>query len=164
MDINKLALCGGIWFILTMVHFFVDWIFQTHSEAMVKHNNPKIRFKHCLVYTVGFIPLMFLFKFQPWEIYVGCATLFISHFIEDTYVPVFLWVKYIRKPPEMTVEGRYMVRKLVKKGKDIVPYPHDDKEGFAVFSSTPIGKILVIVVDQIIHVLCLLPLVWMALN
>ena len=164
MDMNKLALCGGIWFILTMVHFFVDWIFQTHAEAMVKHNKPKVRLKHCLVYTIGFIPVMFLLNLQLWEIYAGCAILFLSHFIEDTYVPVFLWAKYVRRPPEMTVSGRSTIRRLVRKGRELVPYPRNDKEGFEIFAGTPIGKILVIVVDQIIHILFLLPLVWLAMN
>ena len=28
--------------------------------------------------------------------------LFVSHFVEDTYIPVILWAKWIRRPPQMT--------------------------------------------------------------
>lgn len=29
--------------------------------------------------------------------------LFTSHFIEDSYIPVYLWMKYIRRPPGMGI-------------------------------------------------------------
>ena len=35
-----IALMGGLFAVLAFIHFFVDWIFQSHAEAMVKHNNP----------------------------------------------------------------------------------------------------------------------------
>ena len=76
MDITKLAIFGGILFILTIVHFVVDWIFQSNKDAMAKHNNPLIRAKHCLIYTVGFIPIMLLMKLELWEMFVGSFTLF----------------------------------------------------------------------------------------
>ena len=150
MNINNLALAGGIFFIFTFVHFVVDWIFQTHKEAMAKHNNPLVRARHCLIYTLGFIPIMFLFKFEAHEIYISSLILFFSHFVEDTYIPVFLWVKYVRRPAEM-----YPMFRLE---------PFDEKAAFGDFARTPLGKILIIVVDQLIHMIFLIPLVWMALN
>jgi hypothetical protein len=155
-----LALAGGLFAICTFVHFVVDWIFQSHAEAMVKHNNPKVRAKHCLIYTMGFIPLFLLFGFTWYEWLIGANILFWSHFAEDTYIPVFLWAKYMRKPPEMS--------QVVKTSSTIDGYVHisppDPKKGFVEFIGTPLGKILMITVDQIIHLMFLWPVVYMAMH
>jgi len=164
-----IALMGGFLGILTLIHFVVDWIFQTHAEAMVKHNNPKIRAKHCLIYTIGFIPFMWALHFSLLEMAVGLNILFWSHFCEDTYIPVYLWAKYIRKPPEMTAltvcvvpaqSGNLNPSDALKGAKMVA----DPKAGFVQFVGTPLGKILMIVIDQIIHLLFLLPIAWMALQ
>lgn len=141
-NVHKVALAGGLFAVFTFIHFFVDWIMQTHAEAMAKHNNWKVRAKHCLIYTVGFIPLMWYLNFTTLQFVVGLNILFWSHFVEDTYLPVYWWAKYIRKPPEM---------------KD------NPKEGFIIFIQTTLGKILMIAVDQIIHLAFLFPLVLMAM-
>lgn len=141
--VQTLGIAGGLFALLSLVHFIVDWIFQTHSEAMVKHNNPKVRAKHCLIYTIGFIPLLYFFGYSRLEWFLALNILFWSHFVEDTYMPVFLWAKYIRKPPEMAGEP---------------------VSGFIKFVGTPLGKILMIAVDQIIHLSFLIPLVYMAMN
>lgn len=152
----EIALMGGLLSILVFIHFFVDWIFQSHAEAMVKHNNPKIRAKHCLIYTVGFVPFMALFHFSWLEWLIALNILFWSHFGEDTYVPVYLWAKYIRKPPEMNEPRKH---KLVD-GYVAITAP-DPKAGFVDFIQTPMGKILMIAIDQIIHICFLLPIAWM---
>jgi hypothetical protein len=155
----QLALMGGLFAILCFIHFFVDWIFQSHAEAMVKHNNPKIRAKHCLIYTAGFVPLFLFCHFSVWEWLIALNVLFWSHFGEDTYVPVYLWAKYIRRPPEMS-------QPRMQKGLDgyiSVSLP-DPKEGFREFVGTAMGKILMIAIDQIIHLLFLLPIAWMILR
>lgn len=171
--VQKIALGGGLFAIFSLVHFVVDWLFQTHAEAMAKHNNPKVRARHCLIYTVGFIPLMLLLKFTFWEFIIGLNILFWSHFVEDTYVPVYLWAKYIRKPPEMSepIVIRDAIGYVIDLGPTVQYHapkaqvlPPDPKAGFIKFVETPLGKILMIAVDQIIHLLFLLPLVWMALN
>ena len=110
---------------------------------MAKHNNSLVRARHCLIYTVGFIPLMFILGFNFWGWAIGLNVLFWSHFVEDTYVPIFWWAKYIRKPAEMQT-------------------PNDPKKGFIEFISTPLGKILMIAVDQIIHLSFLWILVWIS--
>lgn len=155
----EIALMGGIFAVLTFIHFFVDWIFQSHSEAMVKHNNPKIRAKHCLIYTLGFVPLFLFCHFSLFEWLFALNLLFWSHFAEDTYVPVYLWAKYIRRPPEMTEPRK-------QKGVDgyVTILPPDPKAGFVEFIQTPIGKILMIAIDQIIHIWFLLPIAWMILS
>lgn len=140
-NILNLALIGGLFAVLTFIHFFVDWIFQSHSEAMVKHNTPKIRAKHCLIYTLGFVPFIWFCHFSLFEWIISVNILFWSHYFEDTYIPVFLWCKYIRRPPEMQQEN-----------------------GFVLFIQTNLGKILMIVVDQIIHLIFLFPIAWIAFS
>lgn len=152
----EIALMGGLLSILVFIHFFVDWIFQSHAEAMVKHNNPKIRAKHCLIYTAGFVPFMWLFNFSWLEWLIALNILFWSHFGEDTYVPVFLWAKYIRRPPEMTEP-----RKQAGLDGYVTILPPDPKAGFVDFIQTPMGKILMIAIDQIIHICFLIPIAWM---
>jgi hypothetical protein len=141
----SMALSGGLFAVFTFIHFFVDWICQTHAEAMAKHNNPWVRARHCLIYTFGFVPAMYVLGFDFWSWVIGLNVLFWSHFVEDTYVPVYLLAKYIRQPAEM------------------LP-PNDPKKGFVEFISTPLGKILMIAVDQIIHLAFLWVLVFLAVK
>ena len=158
-SVLQIALAGGLFAVLAFVHFFVDWIFQSHAEAMVKHNNPKIRAKHCAIYTAGFLPLFYCFGFSWWEWLIGINVLFWSHFGEDTYLPVFYWAKWIRRPPEMTEP---------QKTTDLDGYvsvsPPDPRKGFVQFISTPLGKILMIAIDQIIHLTFLFPIIWLAMR
>lgn len=161
--VSKLGLAGGLFALFAFVHFFVDWIFQSHAEAMVKHNTPWIRAKHCLIYTIGFVPLMYLLGFSAWEWVIGANILFWSHFFEDTYVPVYLWAKYIRKPPEMTELWKESFTR-VDGTVAIKVHPPDPKRGFGEFVQTTLGKILMIAIDQIIHLAFLFPLVWMAVR
>jgi hypothetical protein len=87
---------------------------------------------------------MWFLHFTPLQFFVGCNILFWSHFVEDTYLPVFLWAKYVRKPPEMDCENKM--------------------EGFKLFVQTTLGKILMIAIDQIIHLAFLFPIVYMAMT
>jgi hypothetical protein len=160
----KLMLGGGLFAVLGFIHFFVDWIFQSHSEAMVKHNNPKIRAKHCAIYTAGFIPLLLVCYFAGalvmWQLIASILILFVSHFCEDTYIPVYWWAKFIRRPPEMT--------EPIKQPSNLDGYvnilPPDPKAGFVLFIQTTLGKILMIAVDQIIHLAFLFPIVWFVMS
>jgi Protein of unknown function (DUF3307) len=152
----KIALMGGLLSLLVFIHFFVDWIFQSHAEAMVKHNNPMIRAKHCLIYTAGFVPFLVVFNINVIEFMFAINLLFWSHFAEDTYLPVYLWAKYIRRPPEMTEP-----RKQTGVDGYVTVLPPDPKAGFVDFIQTAMGKILMIAIDQIIHICFLLPIAWM---
>lgn len=165
MTIHDLALAGGLFAVLAFVHFFVDWIFQSHKEAMAKHNNHIIRAKHCLIYTVGFLPVLFLARgsLTSVEWHVILATLFLSHFVEDTYIPVYWWAKYIRKVPEFEcvdyvwhlTEGERVFQARVK---------DEETKAFQAFVATPLGKILMIAIDQIIHLTFLWVPVYCMLN
>jgi hypothetical protein len=160
----KIMLGGGLFAALAFIHFFVDWIFQSHAEAMIKHNNAKIRAKHCLIYTLGFVPLLvfcvYVSVLTVWELIACLLILFISHFCEDTYIPVYWWAKFIRRPPEMT--------EPIKESTGIDGYVRvldpDPKKGFALFIQTTLGKILMITIDQIIHLTFLFPIVWFILH
>lgn len=144
----KLCLGCGLFFGLGFIHVVVDFVFQTHYEAMNKHDHAWIRARHCLIYTVGFIPaLLYLHHLAAlsWlEVLISTQILFWSHFGEDTYYPVVLWAKYIRRPPEM-----------------LSP---DMRIGFIKWIDSTLGKLLMIIVDQIIHFAFLIPIVWMVFN
>lgn len=134
-----LALVGGTAFLLAFVHFVVDWGFQSHTEAMKKARDFKVRARHCYIYTLGFAPLMY-FMFPDWrDLVFSLTVLWWSHFLIDTYIPVYFWAKYLRKPPQM-----------VK--------PPNELEGFTAFAKEPLGLVLVIAMDQAWHILFLFPI------
>jgi hypothetical protein len=137
-----IAYIGGLFVLFTFTHFVADWIFQTHYEAMNKHKDDGIRAVHCAVYTVFFLPWFWFLSFSLERAGIGAAVLFVSHFVEDSYYPVYLWARYIRRVPEVRERG---------------------PSGFVEFISTPLGKILMIAVDQIIHLAFLWVLVALAL-
>ena len=145
MNIELIGIAGGLFAILAFNHFVIDFIFQSHSEAMQKHNNSLVRAKHCMIYTIGFLPLLYmLMPYISLCEYIAIINILVwSHFCEDTYIPVFHWAKYIRKPPEMD---------------------NKPEAGFVQFVTTPVGKILMIAIDQIIHLAFLFPIVYFILN
>jgi hypothetical protein len=163
----KIMLGGGLFSILAFIHFFVDWIFQSHAEAMVKHNHPKIRAKHCFIYTLGFVPLLsfcyFVGALALWQLGATLFILFTSHFIEDTYLPVFYWAKIIRRPSEMTLLRPTKIG-VDLYGNDVIAQLPNPKVGFGEFIQTALGKILMITIDQIIHLAFLFPIVWFVLH
>jgi hypothetical protein len=159
----KVAILGGLIAVLALIHNVVDVIFQNHAEAMVKHNNAKVRAKHCLIYTIGFIPFMWICQFTFWEWVIGLNILFWSHFFEDTYLPVYLWAKYIRKPPEMTEPWKETYTR-VDGSQAFRVHPPDPKRGFVEWIQTTLGKMLMIWVDQIVHWVFLVPIAYMALR
>lgn len=134
---------GGLFAVLAFVHFLVDWVFQTHAEAMTKHNHPWVRARHCTIYTAGFLPVLLVWGWDAKRLAFGGAVLFLSHFAEDTYLPVFCWAKHIRRVPVVRERG--------------LP-------GFVEWASEPLGKILMIAIDQIVHLSFLWVLVWVEVS
>ena len=128
------AQIGGLFAFLAFVHFAVDWIFQSHAEAMVKHKHDGIRAKHCLIYTVPFVPILAWWGFDVVMVVGLSGILFLSHYLEDTYKPVVFWMRHIRRHPAF-VPGK------------------NDNEAFveAISADGGLGKILMIAVDQTIH-------------
>ena len=140
--LETLIAAGSLFSLLTFNHFVVDWGFQTHNEAMNKSHDWKWRARHCLIYAIGFIPLLMLMELNALELLASFLILFTSHFIEDTYIPVYFWAKYIRRMPMIRLDGI---------------------QAFKAEFSRPLGLILFITIDQLIHMLFLLPLVYFAL-
>ena len=142
MAIETLGLVGGLFVLLAFNHFVVDWGFQTHREATKKSTDWLWRARHCFIYMFGFLPNLLLMGLEPWELIAAQAILFFSHFIEDTYIPVYLWARYIRRIPGIRLDG-------------ICAF----KSEF----SHPLGLMLFVAIDQIIHLLFLFPLIYFAL-
>ena len=115
-----------------------------------------------------------------WQFYVAFAILFVSHYIIDSYVPVMLWAKHLRKasefsyvvPPmtltkeqhEAFMKGEMKIHAVGWSDKvvDHVMYPND-KEAFKAFAHTPIGVVLMITIDQLFHIAFLLPTIIVSL-
>ena len=137
---NIILQTGAILPLLVFAHFITDWVFQTHNTAMEKHKNWRVLGFHSLIYSCLMTWTCWFLKGQPVFITTTgqiLSLLFVSHFIEDTYIPVYLWMKYIRKVP------------LVKR-----------REDFAEYVKTPLGCVLAITIDQIIHIIFLIPIAY----
>ena len=141
LSVDQTAKIGGIFALLTILHFVADWVFQSHAEAMAKPTNHRVRAKHCFIYAALCLGgILWCTDPEPEALAWMAYLLFFSHFLEDTYLPVFVWARFVRKPPEMDVEAA-----------------GPGMRGFVEFASTPLGKILLIAIDQIVHILFLLP-------
>jgi len=64
---------------LLVTHFIVDWFFQGRWEAMNKSKKWLPLFFHCIIYTIGFIPVFLIYKINL----IWLILLFISHVIFD---------------------------------------------------------------------------------
>jgi hypothetical protein len=154
-SINQLGLFGGLLTLLILIHASSDFVLQSHAEAMAKHNHPRVRAKHCGIYTASFLPFLIWCGLPLWQLALSIVILFGSHFYLDTYHFVFLWAKHIRKPPCMTEIVR------TERGTFL---PVDPKAGFVKFVETPLGKILMITIDQLSHIWFLLPIAYILLK
>jgi hypothetical protein len=144
---------GGLLALLTLFHFVADWILQSDTTAVAKFINPWALTRHAVEYTIGMGCLIGVFLGRlpmpaPWYI---VALIFTSHWIEDTYVPVYLWAKYLRCTPELQAGYHSQDGHL----------PDGERRHFIVFASTPLGKILTITIDQTVHIAFLVPVAMM---
>ena len=137
--IETISLLGGLFSVFAFVHFFSDWIFQTNHEAINKHKDMFIRARHCTIYTIFFVPLLLLLTTVLWKVIISIMILWFSHYIIDTYIPVYLWAKHMRKIPHLNCLSA------------------EPKEKFKELWLKPVYPILFIVVDQILHLLFLWP-------
>lgn len=153
MSISDLSVVGGVLMLLTFAHFAADWVFQTHNEAMRKTRHHGVRAVHCLIYasliTVAVVAI--LRPVPDWPVMAAVfATLWLSHFVEDSYVPVYIWAKYVRRVPELwdyPAQG----------GNVVELQPRSEMDRFKQFADTVLGKILLIAIDQIVHIAFLVP-------
>lgn len=138
---------GSLFAMLSFIHFFGDWLFQSQFEAINKSKSWKVRARHCAVYTLFFIPVLYLMT-NSLIIFLACvAILWTSHFVIDTYIPVALWAIYIRRIAELR-------------------QANNQEEVFKTFASLwkePVYPILFIAVDQILHLTFLWPVIYLIL-
>lgn len=157
MTIETLAAIGGIFSLLVFWHFVSDWVFQSHDEAMKKPTHHLIRARHCALYAILFLPVLITLNLTLLQVAAAAFLLFVSHFIEDTYYPILLWAKHIRRPPEFRGVGSLVFDPATGETRR-----YTEREAFITFVSTPLGKILLITMDQLVHIAFLLPIAVMA--
>jgi hypothetical protein len=185
------AILGGIYAILAVWHFPADWLFQTHKEALAKSEDHVVRALHCLVYTLMYVPLLLLLRIRDggwgpelvlgWHFWSSLAILWLSHFGIDTYWPVMMWAKHLRKAPQFNdvikpvtltkeqldnvIAGKGVVKGVGWSDKVVDRITYDsDKKAFKAFFATPIGAILCITMDQLFHLAFLGPVAWLVAN
>jgi hypothetical protein len=136
--LTPLAAIGGTFFLLTFNHFVADWVFQTAREAGEKATNWRLRALHCSAYTVLMSPLICLLLPLWWAV-GAVALVWMTHFGIDTYWPVYLWLKHIRRDDRICKTGsphKWYFRSIVQ--------------------NDPFLTLLFIVGDQILHLIPLL--------
>ena len=158
MNIQNLSQVGGVFAVLVFWHFLADWTFQTHKEALAKAKNFWVRTRHCAVYAVMFWFLFLAVGFHGPRAGIATMILFMSHFVIDTYVPVMLWAKYLRRAPQFSetvfIPGTWQDKRIETRLRT-------DEEAFKAFASTPLGLVLMITMDQLFHIAFLLPVAWL---
>jgi hypothetical protein len=151
-------------FVLVLCHFAFDWLYQSHAEAIAKSQNKGVRFLHCGKYATPFIPILWLFGMNPGQIGLSFLILFGTHYVIDSYVPVMLWAKYLRKAPQFDLVVKVPFKMNGWHDKEIETTYKSDIEAFKAVAGTPLGLILIITMDQFLHILCLLPVAYMAMR
>ena len=173
-----LAILGGIYVILAFWHF-------------------PVRARHCLVYTALYVPLLLVLRLRMGifgDLHLAdmgnfwwcLGILWLSHFIIDTYWPVMMWAKYLRRADQFKHVKRYgpradgsytmtaqQFRQFMEHGTvvtgwqdkvvDEITYAND-AEAFKAFFNTGIGAILCITMDQLFHLAFLWPVAWLIAN
>lgn len=156
--IEFFSAAGGLFALLAFVHFFGDWLFQSQYEALHKSKNAKIRARHCLIYTLFFVPVLYFAGVTNWIFAISLVVLWGSHFIIDTYIPVVLWAKYLRRIPDLQASA------LKGQSEDgTVSWGIDLETQFQRLWYQPVYPILFIMVDQILHLTFLWPIVLLIL-
>lgn len=128
---------GGALMILAILHFVGDWMLQTEYIQLNKALNPRLRIVHVALYMIPFVGAL-PFWGSPYSQGLWLAALLfwtaVTHFIIDSYLPLYWWRKYIGKDPEC-----------------------ESIERFAKAFSTPRGMTIYVTMDQGFHLLTLLP-------
>lgn len=137
----QLETIGGALAILFGIgHFLGDWVLQTHQMANRKVSEWRVRAVHCAIYTavVGLLMLMWRGEVSAWDGRWGLlagmlAWLYLSHFVIDSYRPLFRFRQAMGDPF----------------AKDVETF----KERF----QTPAGFVVYVTLDQVFHLVCMLP-------
>ena len=131
---------AGMLVALMVAHVIGDWMFQSYKVATTKTSNAGVRAWHCLLYSVPVGALVFLVM-PPVQGAIAMAWVYLTHFVIDTYMPLYYFRKAMGDPAAESVESY--------------------KKAF----ETPHGFYIGVTLDQIFHFLTLVPVaVWMALT
>lgn len=130
------ARLGGLLALLTFFHFAFDWLCQSHTMAYKKSKSFPWLVLHSLLYAIPFfLVLRWTVGFDShvsaeWTFY-----LFVTHGFFDSYIPVKAWERWVRRPPS-EIAGDRPVASM----------------------QTVTLQVVRIVVDQLFHVLSLVPI------
>lgn len=131
---------GALAILFGVGHFVGDWVLQTHQMAMRKVGEPRVRAVHCAIYTAVVAVIALIWRGDPsawegrWTTFAAVvAWLFASHFVIDSYKPLFRFRQVMRDPF----------------AKDLETF----KERF----QTPAGFVVYVTLDQVFHLLCMVP-------
>jgi hypothetical protein len=78
---------------LFITHFVMDWVFQTEWEAMNKSKKWSALCVHCFIYTIGFIPVFFVYEVN----FLWLVFIFISHIILDQRKFLMWWMEKVKR-------------------------------------------------------------------
>jgi hypothetical protein len=135
---NFIQETGGIFAILAFVHLFADLMTQTDFIARRKTEESSwMLIVHSATYAATYIPILFLLFDQTSMVVSVTLVLFMSHGAIDTYAPIWLWARFIRRPPEMKI---------------------DPSAGFVLWRSKPHSIVLIFFVDHFMHTMFLIPI------
>jgi len=131
-------------------HFVSDWFFQSHTEALTKSRDDFVIAWHCLKYSVMFmIPVCWIgLGGSAMLCLLNLNILYWSHYFIDSYIPVMWWAKFLRKYPTFHGDSTTLDDKNLS-----------DLEAFKLMAATPLGLILIITIDQLLHIAFLIPVV-----
>lgn len=119
---------------LVVLHFIGDWLLQTNYWALNKTSNFKIRLLHCTVWATPFL-ILFFFLGLPIGLSIGMFIwLLVSHERIDTYKPL-MWYR-------ANISGDEGAKSV---------------ETFKKEFETPRGFVVNVTLDQIFHLLTLIP-------
>lgn len=133
-----MSTAGGIFVLLAFIHLLADLMLQTETMAKRKADESSwLLIIHSAVYAVVFIPFLALAFDGSVHLTATCVlTLMMSHGAIDTYTPIWVWARLVRKPQEMK---------------------EDPIGGFTLWSSKPYGMLLTHIIDQFMHGCFLVP-------
>ncbi len=91
---------------LILAHLFGDWLLQTEYEAMNKAGGRFLNaalLKHCLFYTLSFVPVFIAFHLSWYWLLV----IFASHLFIDRRWPVVWWISVIKRTSKESINKNF---------------------------------------------------------
>lgn len=142
MFMHLVSEAGGFFIVLMFIHVLADWMAQTDTMARRKADeSPWLLIVHSVAYAAMFLPVLAVaFRYSMHLTVSSFLALIMSHGAIDTYTPIWLWARFVRRPPEMR---------------------DDPVNGFTTWSTKPYGLFITLCVDQFMHACFLAPVAMM---